>query len=150
MNCISCGPGVTIEKGQGSCPICHKTVYSISYRKANLLLNKVGDSKGIEEKQEQTGKTIYAWAREHAAGLYAGMKELREAMDRLFVEGNKAISGNRFDQEHFDDFKQALQRYGNSENKIFLAYVKADIEVVEDAAYVPEWEKEPVQAELRV
>lgn len=149
MNCIFCGPQVMIEEGQGHCPICQKTVYSISYRKAILLLNKAWGSKGIEEKQEQTKKTIYAWAREHAADLYVGMKALRAAMDKLFVEGNKAISGNRFNQEHFDDFKQALQRYGNSENKIFIAYMKTDIEVVE-AAYVPEWEKEPVQAEMRV
>ena len=153
MDCSFCGPGVKIKKGRGSCPICHETVYKIYDYAINGKLNKAMNSKGIVEKHNGTAsKPMFAWAKGQVPELYADMKSLEEEAYKMFYEGEDALAGNRFDAAHFDGFCQALRLYGNGANKIFVAYLKADIELVEED-YVPEWERPatpPAQAEMAV
>ena len=150
MKCIFCGPQVMIEKGQGSCPSCNSTVYKVHECSVNRKLAAAYDSKGVEAKIEETGVSLLAWAKEHAVELYSERSAAEMAFQKEFVEGNKAVALNGFSEDHFKRFCQDMGRYGQLENKIFGAYMKAKIEVVEDVAYVPEWENKPVQGSLEM
>lgn len=150
MDCPICKPKkrVKIEDGQGSCSSCEFTVYEVHEYSVNRKLAAAYNAKGVEGKIETTGVNLYLWARENAAELYSEMVAAETAWHKMFIEGKKAVASNRFDEDHFVRFCQAMGSYGQLENKILIAYMKADIEVV--ATFIPEWDQEPAQAEIRV
>ena len=93
MNCSFCGPQVKFKKGKGACPICHKDAYKVYDYAINSKLNNALVSKGVIKKMEDSGVSMYTWAKEHAADLYADMKEKQVVINKLFAEGRKAVAG---------------------------------------------------------